>query len=39
MATDMAKEKAARLLKKRGSVSTINSDAMQKPGHHKRYQG
>lgn len=35
---ELAKEKAARLLKKRGSVSTINSEAIHKAGQRK-YQG
>lgn len=42
---ELAKEKAARLLKKRGSHSTINSEAVhlrgndQTSGIHQKYQG
>jgi len=32
---ELAKEKAARLLKKRGSQSTINSDIHHKPHSHQ----
>lgn len=35
---ELAKEKAARLLKKRGSQSTINSEVIHKVQHHAGQQ-